>query len=97
MEPSLDDGEIVVQARRSAKVINMIQEFIHQASLASGQGCQMRNAGIEIPRGTSIAEDFKHSVTENQEARACGDLARPSRKIWSIPSGLARNTFIFAL
>jgi hypothetical protein len=29
LEPSLDNGEIVVQARRSAKVINMIQEFIH--------------------------------------------------------------------
>ena len=28
LEPSLDDGEIVVQARRSAKVINMIQEFV---------------------------------------------------------------------
>jgi hypothetical protein len=55
LEPGLDDGEIVVQARRSAKVINMIQEFIHQASLLFGQGRQMSNASVEIPRITSIA------------------------------------------
>jgi hypothetical protein len=55
LEPSLDDGEIVVQARRSAKVINMIQEFIHHASLLFGQGRQMSNASVEIPRITSIA------------------------------------------
>ena len=29
LEPSLDDGKIVVQNRRSAKLIDMIQEFIH--------------------------------------------------------------------
>ena len=36
MEQSLNDGEVVVQARRSAKEINMIQKFIHKASLPFG-------------------------------------------------------------
>ena len=36
MEPSLNDGEVVVQAGRSAKVVNMIQKFIHKASLRFG-------------------------------------------------------------
>ena len=39
MEASLDDGEVIVQTRRSAKVINMIQKFIHKTSLAFGQRC----------------------------------------------------------
>jgi hypothetical protein len=70
MEASLDDGEVVVQARRSAKVINMIQKFIHKASLPFGQGCHMRDASIQIPYGTFIAEDFKDAVAEDQQARA---------------------------
>jgi hypothetical protein len=36
MEPSLNDGEVVVQERRSAKVINVIQKFIHKASVPLG-------------------------------------------------------------
>jgi len=39
MEPSLDDGEVVVQTRRSSKVMNVIQEFIHEASRTFGQSC----------------------------------------------------------
>jgi len=36
MEQSFNDGEVVVQAGRSAKVVNMIQKFIHKASLPFG-------------------------------------------------------------
>jgi hypothetical protein len=65
MEPSLNDGEVVVQARGSAKVINVIQKFIHEASLPLGQGCHMRDASIQIPYGTFIAEDLKDAVAED--------------------------------
>ena len=83
MEPSLNDGEVVVQARRSAKVINMIQKFIHKASLPFGQGCQIRDASIEIPYGAFIAEDFKDAVAEDQQACAGWDSARMSSKIYT--------------
>src|ERR1700730_6277556 len=56
MEPSLNDGEVVVQPRRSAKVINVIQKFIHDVSLPFGQAGHMRDASIQIPYGTFIAE-----------------------------------------
>ncbi len=82
MEQSLNDGEVVVQASRSAKVVNMIQKFIHKASLPFGQGCHMRDASIQIPYGTFIAEDFKDAVAENQQARVGWDSARLSWEIW---------------
>ena len=65
MEPSLNNGEVIVQARRSAKVINMIQKFIHKASLPFGQGSHMRDASIQIPYGTFVAEDLKDAVAED--------------------------------
>jgi hypothetical protein len=83
MEPSLNDGEVVVQARRSAKVINMIQKFVHKASLSLGQGCHMRDASIQIPYGTFIAEDFKDTVAEDQQTRTGWDSARLSREIYT--------------
>ena len=70
MELSLNDGEVVVQVRRSAKMINMIQKFIHKASLPFGQSCHVSDASIQIPYGTFIAEDFKDAVAEDQQARA---------------------------
>ena len=76
MEPSLNDGEVVVQVSRSAKLINMIQKFVHQGSRSLGQGCHMRNASIQIPYGTFIAEDFKDAVAEDQQAGAGWDSAR---------------------
>jgi hypothetical protein len=36
VEQSLNDEEVVVQAGRSAKVVNMSQKFVHQASLPFG-------------------------------------------------------------
>ena len=81
LEPSLDYGEIVVQTRRSAKLINIIQEFIHKASLPFRQGCQIGNASIQIPRSTSVAEDFKHAIAEDQQARSRRDAARLSLEI----------------
>ena len=81
MEASLDDGEIVVQPRRSAKVMNMNQEFIHETSLAFGHGCQMGDASIQIPHGASFVEDFKDAVAEDQQARTGRNVARLSREI----------------
>ena len=81
MEPSLNDGEVVVQAMRSAKLINMIQKFIHQASRPLGQSCHMRDASIQIPYGTFIAENFKDAIAKNQQTRAGWDSARLSREI----------------
>jgi hypothetical protein len=78
MEPSLNDGEVVVQPRRSAKVINVIQKFIHDVSLPFGQAGHMRDASIQIPYGTFIAEDFKDAVAEDQQAGAGWDSARLS-------------------
>ena len=37
---------------------------------SSAKGRQMRNAGIEIPRVTSVAEDFVHAVAKDEQARA---------------------------
>ena len=45
-----------------------------------GQGRQMRDASIQIPCVTSIAEDFKHAVAKDQQTRTCRDLARLSWK-----------------
>src|ERR1700738_4975927 len=81
MEPSLNDGEVVVQAMRSAKLINMFQKFIHKASRPLGQSCHMRDASIQIPYGTFIAEDFKDAIAKNQQTRADWDSARLSREI----------------
>src|SRR5580704_14379271 len=81
MEASLDDGEVVVQARRSAKVINMIQKFRSKASLAFGQRCHMRDASIQVPYGAFIAEDFKDAVAEDHQTRAGRESARLSREI----------------
>jgi hypothetical protein len=78
LEPRLDDGEIIIQVRRSAKMINMIQEIIHQASLPRGRGRQMCDASIQVPCITSIAEDFKDPVAEDEEAGAQRYLARLS-------------------
>jgi hypothetical protein len=86
MEPSLNDGEVVVQARRSTKVINMIQKFIHNVSLPFGQGCHMRDASIQIPYRTFIAKDFKDAVAEDQEARTDWDSGRLSWKIYTTKS-----------
>jgi hypothetical protein len=36
VEQSLNDGEVVVQAGRSTKMVNMIQKFIHKAPLPFG-------------------------------------------------------------
>jgi hypothetical protein len=83
MEPSLNDGEIVVQARRSAEVINMIQKFIHKTSLPLGQGCHIRDTSIQIPYRTVIAKDFKDAVAEDQKTRASWDLARLSWEIYT--------------
>src|ERR1700686_1928035 len=41
----------------------------------------MRDASIQIPNGTFIAEDFKDAVAEDQQARAGWDSARPSWEI----------------
>jgi hypothetical protein len=81
MEASLDDGEVIVQTWRSAKVINMIQKFIHKASLAFAQGCHMRDASIQIPYGAFIAEDFKDAVAEDQQTRAGRESTRLSWEI----------------
>ena len=62
-------------------MINMIQKFIHKASLPFGQGCHMRNASIQIPYRTFIAKDFKDAVAEDQQARAGWDSARLSWEI----------------
>jgi hypothetical protein len=83
MEPSLDDGEVIVQARCSAKVVNMIQKLIHKTSVPLGQGRHMRDASIQIPYGTFIAEDFKDAVAEDQQPRAGRDSARLSWKIYT--------------
>jgi hypothetical protein len=61
--------EVVVRARRSTQVINVIQKFIHNVSLPFGQGCHMRDASIQIPFGTFIAKDFKDAAAEDQKAR----------------------------
>src|SRR5258708_33373126 len=86
MERSLNNGEVVVQARRSAKVINMIQKFIHKASLPFGQGYHMRDASIQIPYRTFIAEDFKDAVAEDQQTGASWDSARLSWETYT-PKG----------
>ena len=83
MKPGLNDGEVVVQASRSAKVVNMIQKFIHEASPPLGQGCHMRDASIQIPYGPFIAEDLKDAVAEDQQTRAGWDLARLSWEIYT--------------
>ena len=81
MEASLDDGEIVVQPRRAAKVMNMIHEFVHETSLEFGHRCQVGDASIQIPHGASLVEDFKNAVAEDQEARTGRNAARLSREM----------------
>ena len=54
----------------------MIQEFIHDALRASGHLSQMGDASIQIPYLTSLLEDFKDAVAEDQQARASRDGAR---------------------
>src|ERR1700693_466972 len=83
MNQSRNDGEVVVQARRSAKVINVIQKFIHDISLPFGQAGHMRDASIQIPYRSFIAEDFKDAVAEDQEAGAGWDSARLSWKMYT--------------
>ena len=80
-EPSLDDGEVVIEVTRSAKVVDMIHKVIHEASGLVGKSCKIRDASIKIPRGATIAEDFKHAVAKDQQARARRNLARLSGKI----------------
>jgi hypothetical protein len=54
----------------------MIQKFIHKGSLLFGQGYHMRDASIQTPYGTFIAEDFKDAVAEDQQTGAGWDSAR---------------------
>src|ERR1700675_43571 len=82
MEPGLNDGEVVVQASRSAKMVNMIQKVIHKASPSLGHGCHMREASIQIPHGSFIAEDLKDAVAEDEQTRAGWDLAGLSWEIY---------------
>ena len=69
-ESRFDDGKIVVQTRRSAEMMHVIQEFIHDAPWVSGHLSQMSDASVQIPYFTSLLEDFKDSVAEDQQARA---------------------------
>ena len=55
-----------------------MQKIIDQAPLSLPQGCQVIDAGIEVPHGTSIAEDFKNAVAEDQQAPARRNSARLS-------------------
>jgi hypothetical protein len=61
----------------------MIEELIHEASLLFGLDRQISNASVQIPRVTSIAEDFKYAVAEDQQARARRDATRPSWKFYT--------------
>ena len=42
----------------------------------------MSNASVQVPRVTSIAEDFKDAVAEDQQARARRDATRLSWKFY---------------
>ncbi len=83
MEPGLNNGEVVVQASRSAKVVNMNQKVIHKGSPTLAQGCHMRDASIQVPPGPFIAEDLKDAVAEDQETRAGWDLAQASWEVYA--------------
>jgi hypothetical protein len=48
----------------------MFQAFIDEGSLPFGKGCQIRNTSIQIPGGASVAENLKHAIVEDQQARA---------------------------
>ena len=74
-ESRFDDGKIVVQTRRSSEMVDVIQEFIHDAPWVSGHLSQMSDASVQIPYFTSLLEDFKDSVAEDQQACASRDGA----------------------
>src|SRR5260370_7751602 len=83
MEARLNDGEVIIEARRSAHVPNVIQQFIHQASFPFAQDCQMRDATSEVPHLTSLAKDFKDAIAEDQQARTGRVLAQLSLEIYA--------------
>ena len=80
-ESRFDDGKIVVQTRRSAEMMHVIQEFIHDALRASGHLSKMGDTCIQIPYLPSLLEDFKDTVAEDQQACAGRDAARPRREL----------------
>ena len=80
-ESRFNDGKIVVQAWRSAEMVHVIQEVIHDALWSSGHLSQMGNASIQIPYLTSLLEDFKDAVAEDQQACTSRDGTRPGREI----------------
>ena len=77
-ESGLNDREIVLEALRSTQLINMLHEFIHQVALLTRRHGQVGYTRIEIPGVTSISEDFKHTIAENQQPTTDGDLTRLS-------------------
>ena len=91
MEPGLNNGEVVVQASRSAKVVNMNQKVIHKGSPTLAQGCHMRDASIQVPPGPFIAEDLKDAVAEDQETRAGWDLAQASWEVYAAKGAIIRS------
>ena len=80
-ESRFNNGKIVVQARRSAEMVHVIQEVIHDALRSSGHLSQMGDASIQIPYLTSLLEDFKDAVAEDQQACTSRDATRPRREI----------------
>ena len=65
---------------RPTQMINMLHEFIHEATLMICRRGQVSYTRIEIPGVTSVAKYFKHTIAENQQSSPDGDSARLSRK-----------------
>lgn len=66
MEAGLNNGEIIIEARRSAQMSNVIQQSIHEASLLLTHNCQVRDTASQIPHLASLAKDLKDAIAEDQ-------------------------------
>ena len=66
LEPSLNDGEVVIEVTRSPKLVDMMHKVIHEASGPVGKSCKICDASVKIPRGATVAEDFKYAIAKNQ-------------------------------
>jgi hypothetical protein len=66
MEAGLDNGEIIIETRRSAQMPNVIQQSIHETFLLLTHNCKVRDTTSQIPHLMSLAKDLKDAIAEDQ-------------------------------
>ena len=67
MKSRLDNREIIIQMWRTTKLLNMVQEFVHEVALFSALHRKVGDTIGKIPHLAFVTKHFKYTIAEDEQ------------------------------